>query len=66
MVAINLIPQNYQGEVGGTPVCTFYQNVNQFMNKITIDFSQDTAGLLDRRLGLAAALLLAAVEGKEQ
>ncbi len=63
---INLIPQKYHGDVNGTPVCTFQQNFNPFIMKITLDFTQDTQGLLDRRLGIAAAVLLCAVEGKQQ
>lgn len=62
----NLIPQKYYGEIGGTPVCTFKQNFNPFVMKITLDFSQDTGGLLDRRLGIAAAVLLCAIEGKQR
>jgi len=30
-----------------------------------VDFSMDSAHQLDRRLGLAAAILLAAIEGKQ-
>ncbi|HLG12972.1 MAG TPA: hypothetical protein VJH03_00390 [Blastocatellia bacterium] len=62
----NLIPQRYDGEVRGTPVCTFKQNANPFVMKISLDFSQDVSRLLDRRLGLAAAVLLCAIEGKQQ
>lgn len=62
---INLIPQQYSGEINGRPVCTLKQNFNPFVTKIEIDFSADASGLLDRRLGLAAAILLCAVEGKQ-
>jgi len=61
----NLIPQQYSGEINGKPVCTLKQNFNPFVTKIEIDFAQDTGGLLDRRLGLAAAILMCAVEGKQ-
>ena len=61
----NLIPQTYFGEIGGTPVCTFKQNFNPFVVKVTLDFSSDTNRLLDRRLGIAAAVLLCAIEGKQ-
>lgn len=60
-----LIPQLYRGEVRGEEVCTFTQNFNPFTLKLTLDFSMDTQGRLDRRLGIAAALLMGAVEGKE-
>jgi len=61
----NLIPQKYTGEVNGRAACTLKQNFNPFVMKIEVDFSQDAGGLLDRRLGLAAAILLCAVEGKQ-
>ncbi len=61
-----LIPQKYYGEIGDAPVCTFKQNFNPFVLKITLDFSEDTEGLLDRRLGIAAAVLLCAIEGRQQ
>lgn len=61
----NLIPQTFQVTIGGTPVCTMKQNFNPFVGKLTVDFSQNTQNLLDRRLGLAAAILLLAIEGKQ-
>lgn len=62
---VNLIPQEYHGDIAGRPVCTFKQNFNPFVTKITVDFSQDFNRLLDRRLGIAAAVLLCAIEGKQ-
>jgi uncharacterized protein YxjI len=62
----NLVPQSYDGFIGESLVCTFAQNFNPFVTKITLDFSPDTKRLLDRRLGIAAAVLLCAIEGKEQ
>lgn len=62
----NLLPQNYHGEIAGKSVCSFRQNFNPFVTKITVDFSEDHRGALDKRLGLAAALLLCAVEGKQE
>lgn len=60
-----LVPQSYDGFVGGTKVCEFKQNFNPFVTKITLDFSLDHQGALDRRLGLAAAVLLCGIEGKQ-
>lgn len=60
-----LIPQKYLGEIRGTQVCTFKQNFNPFVLKITLDFSPDMNRLLDRRLGIAAAILLNAVEKRQ-
>lgn len=60
-----LIPQAYDVDVGGTLVATMKQNANPFVMKIALDLSPDTQGLLDRRLGIAAALLMCAIEGKQ-
>lgn len=62
---INLIPQKYSGELKGKQVCVFKQNFNPFVMKITLDFSMDKNGLLDRRLGIAGAVLLCAIEGRQ-
>jgi hypothetical protein len=62
---INLIPQQYSGVVNGRQVCLFKQNFNPFVMKISLDYSMDTSGLLDRRLGIAGAILLCAIEGKQ-
>ena len=61
----NPIPQKLLGEVNGTPVLAFKQNFNPFVYKIELDFSSDVRGLLDRRMGLAAAVLLCGIEGKQ-
>ncbi|MEM7625962.1 MAG: hypothetical protein AAF333_10055 [Planctomycetota bacterium] len=59
------MPQAYHATWHGQPVATFKQNFNPFVQKIAIDFSEDTGNLLDPRLGLAAAILLCAIEGKQ-
>ncbi|MCG7849335.1 MAG: hypothetical protein MIO93_09185 [ANME-2 cluster archaeon] len=61
----SIIPQTYHGYIGDNMVCTFKQNFNPFVMKINLDFSPDTNNLLDRRLGIAAAVLLTAIEGKQ-
>jgi hypothetical protein len=61
----NLIPQAYTVEVGGRAVAAFRQNFNPFVLRLRLDFSADNAGQLDRRLGLAAAILLCAIEGRQ-
>ena len=60
----NLIPQSFNVEVGGAVVATCKQNFNPFVQKMTLDFNPQTE--FDRRLGLAAAVLLVTVEGKQQ
>ncbi|AIQ57496.1 hypothetical protein [Paenibacillus borealis] len=62
---ITLIPQKYNVEIGGTVIPAFRQNFNPFVTKIIADFSEDRKGVLDRRMGLAAAVLLCAIEGKQ-
>ncbi|WP_309896046.1 hypothetical protein [Archangium sp.] len=61
----NLVPQTFQATVGGTPVFTFRQRFNPFIQKIDLDYSLDTGGKLDRRMGIAAAVLLSAIEGRQ-
>jgi hypothetical protein len=59
------LPQNYDLTVGETRVADLKQNFNLFRYELNLDFSMDTAQRLDRRLGIAAGTLLAAVEGKQ-
>jgi hypothetical protein len=61
----NLIPQAYTFTVNGSQVATFRQRFNLFVHKFDVDFSPDTQGLLDRRLGMAAVVLLLAIEGRQ-
>jgi hypothetical protein len=62
---LNWIPQNYSAKIGESQVGSFKQNLNPFVMKINVDFSKDPNQQLDRRLGMAAAILFCAVEGKE-
>jgi hypothetical protein len=59
------VPQTFAGAVQGQPVCEFRQHFNPIIQKITLDFSMDVGNMLDRRLGLAAAVLLCAIEGRQ-
>jgi uncharacterized protein YxjI len=59
------LPQNYDMTFGETRVGDLRQNFNLFRYELNLDFSMDVSRLLDRRLGIAAGILLAAVEGKE-
>jgi len=47
-------------------VFEFHRNFNPFVSKMELDFSKDRTGALDRRVGIAAAILLVALEGKQQ
>jgi hypothetical protein len=58
-----LRPQKWHGEVRGQPVCAFKLNFNPGVFKLELDvleldFSMDQGKLLDRRLGVAAGVLL--------
>ena len=61
----NLVPQRYTVSIGGAPVAEFRQNFNPFVLKLQVDFSPDRERRLDHRLGLAAAVLLCAIEGRQ-
>lgn len=60
-----LMPQKYHVEFAGKTVCTIQQNMNPFVVKVVVDFTPDTGNLLDPRLGLAGAVLMCAIEGKQ-
>jgi hypothetical protein len=63
---VNLIPQTFHAELGGQLVASFRQHFNPFVQKITLDFTPDAQNRLDRRLGIAAAVLLCAIEGRQR
>ena len=59
------LPQNYDITFGESRVADLKQNFNLFRYELNLDFSMDVSHMLDRRLGIAAGVLLAAVEGKQ-
>ena len=61
----SLLPQNYDLLFGEKRVADLKQNFNLFRYELNIDMSMDTAKQLDPRLGIAAGLLLAAIEGRQ-
>lgn len=61
----NLVPQTYNVTVGRQLVGEFKQHFNPFVLRMTVDFSHDRQKKLDRRLGLAAVVLLLAIEGRQ-
>jgi uncharacterized protein YxjI len=62
---INIIPQKFHMQVGNAHVANLRQNWNPFVVKVTVDFSPDTQRLLDKRLGIAVAILHSAIEGRQ-
>lgn len=65
-VAALLFPQKHHAEVNGKIIGTYQQAFNPFVHKIQVDFTTDTQNLLDRRLALAGAILLCAIEGRQR
>lgn len=61
----SLLPQNYDIVIGNQRVADLRQKFHPFAYQMTVDFRMDNQGLLDRRLGIAAAVLLAIIEGKQ-
>jgi hypothetical protein len=51
---------------GMVDVAHYKQTKNPFSSKMEIDFAADSQNLFDRRLGLALAMLLVVVEGKQR
>lgn len=62
---IGLIPQSFKVEMNGIKVGELKQNFNPFVVKLNLDFAMDRSQALDRRLGLAAGILICVIEGKQ-
>jgi len=60
-----LLPQNYDLLYNTERVADYKQRFQLFGYVLDIDFQMDTGKKLDRRLGLAAAILLAIIEGRQ-
>ncbi|MFF2018518.1 hypothetical protein [Paenibacillus sp. NPDC058177] len=61
-----IIPQNYNVVVDGISIPVFRRNFNPFVSKVTADFADDRKTMIDRRLGIAAGILLCAIENKQE
>lgn len=61
----SLLPQNYDLTMGTERVADLRQRFHLLGYHLDLDFGMDPARRLDRRLGVAAGILLAAVEGKQ-
>ncbi len=60
---VNLIPQTFHLDAGGSRVA-FKQHFNPFIYKLSVTIPKDCT--LDRRLIFGAAVLIAAIEGRQQ
>ena len=65
LLAGSLLPQNYDITLGTDRVADLKQRFNIFSYQLDLDFSMDINHKLDRRVGIAAGILLAAIEGKQ-
>ena len=63
---LNLIPQSFIGMVGNNIVFQFKQRFNPIVFWMDLDFSQDVNNILDRRMGIAASILLCAIERRQR
>lgn len=61
-----LLPQDYDIRIGEQRVADLRQRFNLFRYELDLDFSFDSARALDRRLGIAAGILLATIEGRQE
>lgn len=61
----SLLPQKYDLLMREQPVADFTQRFHLFGYHLDLDFSMDSSRQLDRRLGIAAAILLGTIEGKQ-
>ena len=62
-----LIPQNFDlVDMAGSKLVDLKQQFNPFLYTLNIDFRPDTGGRIDRRVGIAAAVLVASIEGRQQ
>lgn len=62
---IAIVPQTFNFIVDGNTVGTAVQNWNFFLPKMQVDFTSDAGKRVDRRLALAAVVLLMAIEGRQ-
>ena len=60
-----LSPQTFVGRIGDNQVFQFRQGINPILKSVSLDYSYDQSGQLDRRLGIAAGVLLCGIEGKQ-
>ncbi len=61
----NLVPQTFTLTLQGQPTAELRQRFNPFIKKLELDLKQDPQHRLDRRLALAAAVLISAIEGRQ-
>ena len=60
------LPQDYDLLIGGNRHADLKQRFNLFRYELDLDFRMDRDHRLDRRLGIAAAILLGTIEGRQE
>jgi len=60
-----LLPQDYDILFDGQRVADLRQKFHLFRYEMTMDFSEDISHRFDHRLGIAAGILLAIIEGRQ-
>lgn len=60
------LPQNYDLTMNEERVADLKQRFNLFRYEMDIDFTMDASRRLDHRLGIAAGILLAIIEGRQE
>jgi len=65
-VVSDLIPESLSLEMNDNKVCSFEFEFNPFVTKLSIDLFHDLHGRLDRRMAIAAGILLCAIEGRHE
>lgn len=60
-----LLPQDYDIIIDGQRVADLRQKFHLFRYEMTVDFSEDISRRFDHRLGIAAGILLACIEGRQ-
>lgn len=65
-LAMHWFPQTFHATIDGRRVASFRQRFHPLMQRLEADFGDDEQRRLDRRLGLAAAVLLHAIEVRQR
>jgi hypothetical protein len=60
-----LIPQTFKFVVQGEEIGTAAQNWNFFLPRLHVDLTRDPGRMLDRRMAMAAVVLLLAIESRQ-
>lgn len=60
-----LVPQNFDFLVNGVRVVDLKQAFNPFIYKLEVNFTDDKEGVVDKKLGIAAGILISTIEGRQ-